>query len=179
MIFGTLPLAEARGAILAHTQRLPGKVLKKGSVLDEAAIAALRAAGREEVIAARLEPGDVPEDEAADALAEAVPRPLLRRSRAATGRVNLLAEAPGLLRVDRARIDRLNAVHESLTIGTLPDATVVAAKDMVATIKVVPFAVPGTDARGRRGDRAAAPAALAAPLPPAARGPGDDRAAGD
>ncbi len=144
MIFGTLPLAEARGAILAHTQRLPGKVLKKGSVLDEAGIATLRAAGREEVIAARLEPGDVPEDEAADALAEAVTPALLRRSRAATGRVNLLAEAPGLLRVDRARIDRLNAVHESLTIGTLPDATVVGTKDMVATIKVVPFAVPGT-----------------------------------
>ncbi|HEX4259584.1 MAG TPA: NTP transferase domain-containing protein, partial [Acetobacteraceae bacterium] len=144
MIFGTLPLGEARGAILAHTQRLPGRVVKKGAVLDDDAIAALRAAGREEVIAARLEPGDVPEDEAADALAEAVTPALLRRSRAATGRVNLIAEASGLLRVDRAAIDRLNGVHESLTIGTLPDATVVAAKDMVATIKVVPFAVPGT-----------------------------------
>jgi molybdenum cofactor cytidylyltransferase len=143
VIFGPTPLDEARGAVLAHTQRLPGKVLRKGSVLDEAGIDALRAAGRAEVIAARLEPGDVPEDEAAHSLAEALLSPLLARSRAATGRVNLLAEAPGLLRIDTAKIDRINLVDESLTVGTLPDYAVVAAKDMVATIKVIPFAVPG------------------------------------
>ena len=45
MIFGPTPLDEARGAILAHTVRLAGRVLKKGTVLDEAAIAALRAEG--------------------------------------------------------------------------------------------------------------------------------------
>ena len=129
MIFGPTPLDEARGAVLAHTQRLPGKVLKKGLVLDEAAIAALRAAGRAEVIAARLEPGDVPEDEAADLLSQALLSPLLARSRAATGRVNLLAEAPGLLRIDTAKIDRINLVDESLTVGTLPDYAVVAARD--------------------------------------------------
>ena len=70
--------------------------------------------------------------------------PLLARSRAATGRVNLLAETPGLLLVDAAKIDRLNSIDESLTIGTLPDHAVVAPKDLVATIKVIPFAVPGT-----------------------------------
>jgi molybdenum cofactor cytidylyltransferase len=48
-----------------------------------------------------------------------------------------------LLRVDAAKIDRINAVDESLTVGTLPDYAVVAARDMVATIKVIPFAVPG------------------------------------
>ena len=32
MIFGPTPLEEARGAVLAHTLRLPGKVLKKGTV---------------------------------------------------------------------------------------------------------------------------------------------------
>ncbi|MDQ2802168.1 MAG: molybdopterin-binding/glycosyltransferase family 2 protein, partial [Pseudomonadota bacterium] len=112
-------------------------------VLDEAAIAALREAGRTEVIAARLEPGDVPEDLAAERLAELLASPLLARSRAATGRVNLAAEAPGLLRVDAAKVNRINAVDEALTLGTLPDVSVVAAKDLVATIKVIPFAVPG------------------------------------
>ena len=43
MIFGPTPLEEARGAILAHTIRLTGKVLKKGTVLDQPAIAALQA----------------------------------------------------------------------------------------------------------------------------------------
>ncbi len=97
-----------------------------------------------EVVAAQLEPGDVPEDIAADRLAQCVLSPLLARSRAATGRVNLLAETPGLLLVDAAKIDRLNSIDESLTIGTLPDHAVVAPKDLVATIKVIPFAVPGT-----------------------------------
>ncbi|HEY5428378.1 MAG TPA: molybdopterin-binding protein, partial [Solirubrobacteraceae bacterium] len=118
-------------------------MIRKGSLLDDTAIAALREAGRTEVIAARLDPGDVPEDIAADRLADPLVASLLKRTRAATGRVNLAAEAPGLLRLDVAKINRINGVDESLTLGTLPDYAVVAAKDLVATIKVVPFAVPG------------------------------------
>ncbi len=143
MKFGPVPLAEAKGAINAHSQRLGERMVRKGSVLDEAAIVALREAGRTEVIAARLDPGDVPEDIAADRLADPLVGRLLARSRAATGRVNLAAETPGLLRVDAAKVNRINAVDESLTLGTLPDFAVVAAKDLVATIKIVPFAVPG------------------------------------
>jgi len=143
MRFGPVPLAEAKGTINAHSQRLGERMIRKGSLLDDTAIAALREAGRTEVIAARLEPGDVPEDIAADRLADPLVAPLLKRTRAATGRVNLAAEAPGLLRLDVAKINRINGVDESLTLGTLPDYAVVAAKDLVATIKVVPFAVPG------------------------------------
>ncbi|PWS34018.1 4-diphosphocytidyl-2C-methyl-D-erythritol kinase [Falsiroseomonas bella] len=143
MIFGPTPLDEARGAVLAHTVRLPGKVLKKGTVLDEAALAALKEAGRREVIAARLEAGDVPEDEAADRIANALMAPLLARSRASTGRVNLFAESAGLFSVDASLIDRLNQVDESVTVATLPDRSVVGAKEMLATIKIIPFAVPG------------------------------------
>ena len=36
------------------------------------------------------------------------------------------------------------AIDEALTIGTLPDYAVVAPKDLIATIKIVPFSVPGT-----------------------------------
>ncbi|MBK1662195.1 molybdopterin-binding protein, partial [Paracraurococcus ruber] len=143
MIFGPTPLDEARGAVLAHTIRLQGRVLKKGTVLDQAAIGALQQGGHGSVIAARLEPGDVPEDEAADRLANALMGPLLSRSRASTGRVNLFAESSGLLVVDPAVVNRLNALDESLTLATLASHVPVAAKEMVATIKVIPFAVPG------------------------------------
>jgi molybdenum cofactor cytidylyltransferase len=143
MMFGACPLDAAEGAVLAHTQRLPGRVLKKGMVLDEAAIAALRAVGRDAVIAARLDPGDVSEDAAADRLADALLSPGLARSRAGTGRVNLSAAVAGLLRLDPARIERLNLLDESLTLGTLADYSTVAPREMVATIKVIPFAVPG------------------------------------
>jgi molybdenum cofactor cytidylyltransferase len=143
MKFGPVPLEEARGAIMAHSQRVGERMIRKGSVLDEAALTALREADRKEVIVARLEPGDVPEDIAADRLAQPLVSPLLARSRAATGRVNLTAEVPGLLRVDTAMINRLNTIDESLTLGTLPDYAIVAPKDLVATVKIIPFSVPG------------------------------------
>jgi len=142
VIFGRVPLADALGAVLAHTQRLPGSVLRKGSVLDAGAIEVLQGAGIHDVIAARLEPGDVAEDAAAHRLAQALLTPSLTASRASTGRVNLIAATPGLLRVDRAGLDAVNAVHEALTVGTLPDSASVAAREMVATIKIIPFAVP-------------------------------------
>jgi molybdenum cofactor cytidylyltransferase len=141
--FGEVALEHAEGAILAHTHRLPARVLRKGQVLDGPALAALREAGTTAVIAATLEPGDVTEDEAAARLAAPLLGPHVSSSRAATGRVNLVAQAAGLVRVDAATIDRLNAVDESLTIGTLPDYAVVSPRDMLATIKVIPFAVPG------------------------------------
>lgn len=143
MIFGPTPLDDAKGAILAHTLRLSGKVLKKGTVLEDTALAALREAGKREVIAARLEAGDVPEDEAADRIANLLMAPLVARSRASTGRVNLFAESAGLFSVDAGLVDRINQVDESITIATLPNRSVVAAKEMLATIKVIPFAVPG------------------------------------
>ena len=143
MKFGPVPLEEARGAIMAHSQRVGERMIRKGSVLDEAALTALREADRGEVIVARLEPGDVPEDIAADRLAQPLVSPLLARSRAATGRVNLTAEAPGLLRVDTAMINRLNTIDELLTLGTLPDYAIVSPKDLVATVKIIPFSVPG------------------------------------
>ncbi len=143
MKFGAAPLDDARGAIMAHSQKVGERMIRKGALLDDSAIAALREAGRQEVVCARLEPGDVPEDIAADRLATPLTAPLIARSRAATGRVNLVAEAPGLLRVDTARIDRLNTIDEALTIGTLPDYAVVARKDLLATIKIIPFSVPG------------------------------------
>ena len=143
MIFGEIPLEEAEGAVNAHTHRLEGRVVRKGQILDAAAIAALRAAGHTRIVAAKLEPGDVGENEAAERLAAALEAPHLRRTRAATGRVNFAAERAGLFVVDRAGVDAINAVHESLTLGTLPDATPVAPRDMVATVKVIPFSVPG------------------------------------
>ena len=143
MIFAAFPLDDAIGAVLAHSHHVPGRVLKKGSVLDEAAIAALRAAGRTDIVAARLEPGDVAENEAAGRIAAALDAPDLARGRAGTGRVNLHAGVHGLLRVDADAVDRINTLHESLTLATLADASVVAPGTMVATVKVIPFAVPG------------------------------------
>jgi molybdenum cofactor cytidylyltransferase len=143
MIFAPFRLDDALGTVLAHSHRLPDRVLKKGTVLDVGAVDALRAAGRREIIAARLAVDDVGENEAADRMARAFAAPLLSRRRATTGRVNLHADAAGVLRVDAAAIDRINGTDEAFTVATLPDYAPVAAGEMVATIKIIPFAVPG------------------------------------
>ena len=143
MNFGALDLDDALGAVVAHSHRVADRVIKKGSVLDDAALAALRQAGHIQVIAARFDPGDVAENEAAERLAALLDAPGLSRGRPGTGRVNLHADAAGLLRVDAARIDEINGVDEALTVATLADLSIVSAGMMVATIKVIPFAVPG------------------------------------
>ena len=142
MRFGRVLVADALGAILAHTQRLPGRVLRKGAVLDADALQALQDAGIPYVIAAQLDPGDVDEDAAAYRLAAALLGPGLMATRASTGRVNLLATQPGLLRVDGPALDALNGVDEALTVATLPDWAATSTREMLATIKVIPFAVP-------------------------------------
>jgi len=145
MRFGPLPLAEAEGAILAHSVDAGGVVLKKGSLLDSGALAALAAAGRESVICARLDPGDVGEDAAAARLAAAVAGAGLRMTPAATGRVNLHATGPGIIAVDAGRIDRVNGVNPLITVATLPPFARVGEGAMVATVKIIAWGVPEED----------------------------------
>ena len=56
-----LAVVEAVGAILAHGQRLGpgGAMLKKGHVVTEADVTALRAAGATHVAAVRLDEGEI------------------------------------------------------------------------------------------------------------------------
>ncbi|HYC04736.1 MAG TPA: molybdopterin-binding/glycosyltransferase family 2 protein [Azospirillaceae bacterium] len=144
MRFGPLPLDEALGAVLAHSVLLPGGRLPKGRVLGTAEIAALRDAGHSTVTAAKLEPGELDEDEAAGRIAAALLGPGLTASAPATGRVNLFAAQAGVLLVDAARIDALNLLDESVTVATLPAHAAMAAGQMAATVKIIPFGAPAS-----------------------------------
>lgn len=144
MIFGPVPAERAAGAVLAHTLRLGERgVLKKGRVLSAEDVERLAAAGYREVSVARLEEGDLGEDEAAEAVARAVAGGGLRRKEPFTGRCNLYAERAGVLVADRAGIDRLNGVDEAVTLACLAPYSRVAERTLVATVKVIPFGVPG------------------------------------
>ncbi|MFY8106149.1 MAG: NTP transferase domain-containing protein [Elstera sp.] len=139
MQFGSRPLSECLGGLLAHAT----PPFKKGHRLTEADCALLVAAGHDHVIVAALEPGDLHEDEAATRLAQALTGPGLRAEAAFTGRVNLFAVEPGLVVLNRAALEALNRRDERLTLATLPPFASVQAGDMIATIKIIPFAVPG------------------------------------
>ncbi len=145
MRFGRVATKQAEGAILAHSHKTDAGTFRKGHRLDAADCTALIAAGLEEVTVARLETGDVHEDEAAARLARALIAQDAHVSLvdAFTGRVNLHSEADGLLVVDAAKIDVANAIDEAITIATLPAHARVTTGRMVATVKMIPFAVPG------------------------------------
>jgi molybdenum cofactor cytidylyltransferase len=146
MIFAALPLDEAEGAILAHSLAIgdggEARRLKKGRILSAEDIAILRAAGLVSVVAARIESGDVAEDAAAARIAEAASGENLEARGPFTGRVNLFATARGLATFDRARLDRVNAIDEAVTIASVPAYAVVEPGQMVATVKIVTFAAP-------------------------------------
>ncbi len=142
MKFGSAPLGEAEGAILAHSIRHPGGTIKKGTVLTKGALDALAKADLDEVLVVRLDDEDVHEDEAAKRLARAVAGASVRVDKPFTGRANLYAEVAGVLTVDKDLIDRLNRIDPALTVATLPAFSVVEAGRMVATVKVIPFAAP-------------------------------------
>ena len=110
MKFGPVAPADALGATAVHSIRQGDLVLKKGTLIGPAEVAALKAAGVKEIVVARLEPGDVSEDQAAADIAAAVPGEGVRADRAFTGRCNLFAETAGVL-VRRQGRDRPAQPH--------------------------------------------------------------------
>ena len=143
MKFGRFPLDLLDGAVLAHAQKLPDGRIPKGTILRRTEVDRLAASGIDSVVAAILESGDVVEDVAAGEIGRALGRPHIRVDRAATGRVNLFAEANGLFVPDRASVDRLNRIDAGITLATLGAYTPVVAGAMVATVKIIPLAVAG------------------------------------
>jgi molybdenum cofactor cytidylyltransferase len=141
MKFGAVAPKDARGATAVHTIRQGDLVLKKGTLIGPAEIAALEAAGIKDVVVAQLEPDDVSEDVAAAEIAKKVAGPGVHIDRAFTGRANLFAQVPGVLVVDKDAIDRLNRVDEAITFATLAAFKPVVAGEMIATVKIIPFAV--------------------------------------
>jgi molybdenum cofactor cytidylyltransferase len=142
MNFGEIPVGEAAGAILVHSVKLAGRAIRKGRVLTAEDVAALAAAGIERVTAARIGEDEIGEDAAATLLARAAAGANITIANAFTGRANLFAAQRGLCVFDRNRLDALNLVDEAVTLATLPPYAIVEPKQMVATVKIVPFAAP-------------------------------------
>jgi molybdenum cofactor cytidylyltransferase len=126
-----------------HSIRQGDLVLKKGTLIGPAEVAALKAAGVKEITVARLDAGDVSEDQAAADIASAIKGSGARADHAFTGRCNLFAEQAGVLVVGKDVIDGLNRIDEAITVATLPAYKPVVEGEMIATVKIIPFAVSG------------------------------------
>lgn len=140
-------MAEAAGAILAHGVRQGTLSFRKGRLLSAEDLVQLQEAGIAEVTIARLEPGDVGEDQAAARIAMAAAGgdarlDHVRVGAAFTGRANLYAQVAGLALIDADAVHDANAVDEAITFASLPAFAKVDAGQMLATIKIIPFAAP-------------------------------------
>lgn len=141
MRFGPVAVADAEGAILAHGVHHADGRFAKGRIISKGDIAQLTRSGIETITVAQPETGDVGEDAAASRIASRLTGPNLTVSAAYTGRVNLFAAGDGLALVDAATIHALNRVDEAVTIATVQPFTPVQKGQMLATIKIIPFAV--------------------------------------
>jgi molybdenum cofactor cytidylyltransferase len=149
MNFCPVPLSQAEGKILGHNiaDQDGRRLLRKGRPLTQEDIQLLVRIGRKSVYVAELVDGDVGENEAARRVALAAignssKKNHLRLVGPSSGRANLLSQGLGILRVDAALLSWLND-HEGLTIATLRTHTPVQTRDVVATVKIIPYAISG------------------------------------
>lgn len=138
MTFGEIAIKDALGAILAHRTAGVGK----GTVLKAEHLDTLSAAGLTHITAAQLGPDDLHEDSAAAKVAAALTQdPAITISAAHTGRVNLIAAKPGLVRVEAEEIHALNRIDPMITVATLPPLQRVEPNQLIATIKIISYGV--------------------------------------
>ena len=106
MRFGETPIDEAAGAILAHSWRANGVNFSKGRRLSTEDVAKLKAAGASTIVAARLDPEDVHEDQAAESVAKVLAGSGIEVTAPFTGRCNHFAREAGVAVIDQARSTR-------------------------------------------------------------------------
>lgn len=141
-----VPVDEAIGISLCHdiTRIIPGqqknREFRKGDVISPEDIPRLRLLGKEHVYVWEQVPGYVHENEAALRLARHAAGPGLAWSQPNQGKVNLIAQHDGLLKI---RVEQLNMINriENLAFVTLHNNQVVKKGQTVAGAKIIPLTV--------------------------------------
>ena len=129
------------GSILARDLVVSGTRWSKGRRLTADDLAALAAAEPGDPVSVLVpEPGELHEDDAALRLAAAVAGPGLVQRGPSPSRLDLLAEAAGVLNVRVVELERINRI-DPLEVFTAFDGQVVDAGDLVASVKVAPHLV--------------------------------------
>ncbi|MEP2781378.1 MAG: molybdopterin-binding protein [Pseudoruegeria sp.] len=149
MKFGSVPVSEAGGAILAHSLQGATRRLRKGLFLDADDLKELSLAGHDTVVVAQPEDGDLHEDDAAAIFAASlVPNPdavNLQVANPFTGRVNIYANCNGIAEIDEVAIAKANAIDPMITVATVAPFARMRDRGMVATIKIISYAVASRD----------------------------------
>jgi len=138
----TVDVQESAGRILCCTIFKPGgrKLLAKGHILRDEDIRLLETEGMRQVWVTELEEGEIGEDDAVMAVAQAMCCGSVEIRLAAGGRANLIATENCCALVDDELLKQINCTS-SVVIATVTNYRYARAGERVATVKSAPFAV--------------------------------------
>jgi molybdenum cofactor cytidylyltransferase len=138
----TVDVQSSAGRILCCTIFRPGgrKLLAKGHILSDEDIRLLETEGMQQVWVTELEDGEVGEDDAVMAVAEAMCCGSVEIRLAAGGRANLIATSDCCALIDDELLKQINCTA-SVVIATVQNYRFMHAGERIATIKSAPFAV--------------------------------------
>jgi hypothetical protein len=141
-----IPVEEAVGLPLAHdiTEIVPGKhkgpAFRRGHIVRKEDISKLLDVGKRNLYVMELDSDELHEEDAAHRLANAAAGPNLKLVGPSEGRVNLVAEISGLLKIDSDLLYRLNSLGD-LMMATLLSDRYVNNGDVVAGTRTIPVVV--------------------------------------
>lgn len=137
---------KAVGKVLCHdiTKIIPGqfkgRAFKKGHIIQEEDIPELLKLGKDHIYVWNTEEGLIHENEAAIRIAKAVAKGGVTLTEPKEGKVNLLAEYRGLLKINVKALEEVNGVDQVM-LATLHSNRVVDKEMVVAGTRVIPLVV--------------------------------------
>ena len=138
-----IPVEQAVGMALCHDitamrDGFKGAAFRRGHVIRPEDVAQLLDLGKRTVFVWEDQAGEIHEEDAARRMAAMAPVEGAHYTEPSEGKVLLLADRPGLFRVDRELLQSINSIGD-LTIATLPDHYPVEAGARLASMRIVPL----------------------------------------
>ncbi|HEY5555955.1 molybdopterin-binding protein [Acetobacterium sp.] len=139
-----IPVEESIGMLLAHdmTEIIPGKskcaAFKKGHMIIKEDIPRLLTMGKEHIGIIEYKEGDIHENDAATRMANAVAGPGILFSEPAEGKVNLIAEYSGLLKVKFEVLYKINSIDDLMVVTLHTDQLIKAGK-VIGGTRIIPL----------------------------------------
>ena len=140
MKFETRNINECIGWQTAHSITLGAKRIKKASIITAKDIAFMLENDVSELQVFKLDATDVPENKAAALLAEHFSGENTQTEKSTRGRCNIIAAKDGLITIPNT-LKRANMIDEAITISTLSDKQPVKKGQLIATVKIIPYAL--------------------------------------
>lgn len=145
-MYKKIKVEDAIGLKLAHdhTQIVPGKFkgagFRRGHVVKKSDIPKLLDLGKKQVFVLSLKPGELHEEDAARRMARVMSGPGIELRGPSEGKVDFLANTPGLLKVNVPALEKINAVG-SIILSTRHNHSRVRPGEVVAGTRIIPLTI--------------------------------------